>query len=126
VSVLCPFCSPTQKSIRAEWPLVVALRDHFPVSEGHALVVTRRHVETFFDATAAERAEIWAAVAATKEQLDRELSPDGYNVGFNTGRAAGQTVMHLHVHVIPRRSGDVADPRGGVRGVIPEKRIYEP
>lgn len=126
MSVLCPFCSPTQKSIRAEWPLVVALRDHFPVSEGHALVVTRRHVETFFDATAAERAEIWAAVAATKEQLDRELSPDGYNVGFNTGRAAGQTVMHLHVHVIPRRSGDVADPRGGVRGVIPEKRIYEP
>jgi len=103
---------------------VVAFRDHYPVSRGHTLVVPRRHVATYFEATLEERAALWHTVAEVKAQLDAGLHPDGYNVGFNAGEAAGQTVPHLHIHVIPRYRGDMHDPRGGVRGVIPDKRVY--
>lgn len=120
----CPFCRIPEAS--NDWPFdrVVAIPDRHPVTEGHTLVVPRRHVATYFDATPQEQAEIWQAVDAVKAQLDERLAPDGYNVGFNAGAAAGQTVMHLHVHVIPRRVGDTDDPRGGVRGVIPGKQAY--
>lgn len=121
----CPFCEIASDEKVWESEGVLALRDRFPVSPGHTLIVTRAHRETYFDATEAERAEIWRAVEEIKDQLDREFRPAGYNVGFNSREAAGQTIMHLHVHVIPRYLGDVADPRGGVRGVIPEKRRYE-
>ncbi len=87
-------------------------------------MITRRHVETYFDATPSEQSEIWRAVGELKRTLDAELAPAGYNVGFNAHAAAGQTVMHLHVHVIPRYEGDVEDPRGGVRHVIPGKGSY--
>lgn len=120
----CVFCELAERELVWQSPLVVALRDGFPVSPGHTLVLPRRHVATYFDATADEHAEIWRAVAAVKAALDAELQPDGYNVGFNAGPAAGQTVMHLHVHVIPRFRGDVNDPRGGVRHVIPAKANY--
>jgi diadenosine tetraphosphate (Ap4A) HIT family hydrolase len=123
-SVPCPFCALGDTPLVHESPLVVAFRDRFPVTEGHTLIVPRRHVETYFDATSEEQAEIWLAVLAVRRELDAALAPDGYNVGFNAGAAAGQTVMHLHVHVIPRRHGDVEDPRGGVRGVIPAKQKY--
>lgn len=102
------------------------MRDGYPVSPGHTLILPRRHATTWFDATADEQREIGRAIAAVREQLDRELKPDGYNIGFNAGVAAGQTVMHLHVHVIPRFHGDVEDPRGGVRGVIPALQKYDP
>lgn len=120
----CPFCSVPAERIVWQSPLVIAIRDGFPVSPGHTLVIPRRHVETYFEASAEEQAEVWSAVEEVKRALDAELAPAGYNVGFNAGRAAGQTVMHLHVHVIPRYVGDVEDPRGGVRGVIPGRQKY--
>lgn len=103
-----------------------AIWDCFPVSPGHVLVVTRRLVTTWFDADPPEQAAVLELVNAVKKHLDATLAPkpDGYNVGFNAGEAAGQTVMHLHVHVIPRYTGDVDDPRGGVRFVIPDKANY--
>ncbi|MDB4958194.1 MAG: ATP-dependent helicase YejH [Myxococcales bacterium] len=104
--------------------LAFAFRDRFPVAPGHTLVVTRRVTPDWFTATEDERAAVFALIGDVKRQLDEELAPDGYNVGFNAGAAAGQTVMHLHVHVIPRFRGDMDDPRGGVRHVIPSKANY--
>src|SRR5260370_26592875 len=101
-----------------------AIADGFRVSPGHALVVPRRVIATWWEATDDERADILALVDEVKRQLDAELQPDGYNVGFNAGAAAGQTVGHLHIHVIPRYRGDVPDPRGGVRHVIPSMANY--
>jgi superfamily II DNA or RNA helicase/diadenosine tetraphosphate (Ap4A) HIT family hydrolase/HKD family nuclease len=100
------------------------IADRFPVSPGHALVVPRRVIATWWEADERERAEMLALVDEVKRQLDTELRPDGYNVGFNAGAAAGQTVRHLHIHVIPRYRGDVQDPRGGVRHVKPGKANY--
>jgi superfamily II DNA or RNA helicase/diadenosine tetraphosphate (Ap4A) HIT family hydrolase/HKD family nuclease len=100
------------------------IADRFPVSRGHVLVVPQRVVATWWEATDEERADILALIDEVKRRLDAELQPDGYNVGFNAGAAAGQTVGHLHVHVIPRYRGDVTDPRGGVRHVIPGKGNY--
>jgi len=103
-----------------------AIRDGFPVTPGHTLVITRRLVPDWFSATLEEQQAIFALVEIVKRQLDEgEPRPDGYNVGFNAGEAAGQTVMHLHVHVIPRYRGDMDDPRGGVRHVIPSKGNYK-
>jgi superfamily II DNA or RNA helicase/diadenosine tetraphosphate (Ap4A) HIT family hydrolase/HKD family nuclease/SOS-response transcriptional repressor LexA len=106
--------------------LAFAILDGFPVSPGHVLVSTRRIVETWFEASDAEQAALMALVKESKRLLDIQLSPkpDGYNVGFNSGGAAGQTVPHVHIHVIPRYLGDMADPRGGVRHVIPDKGNY--
>jgi diadenosine tetraphosphate (Ap4A) HIT family hydrolase/HKD family nuclease len=122
--------SPFSAIPEAEWlcanDLAFAIFDSFPVSPGHVLVITRRVVPTYFDCTAAEQAAVMELVGEVKKLLDRRLQPkpDGYNVGFNAGAAAGQTVPHVHVHVIPRYSGDMPDPRGGVRHVIPEKGNY--
>ena len=103
-----------------------AIFDNFPVTPGHVLVVTRRLVSTWFEATQAEQAAVMSLVNEVKSILDGRLKPkpDGYNVGFNAGEAAGQTVPHLHIHVIPRYKGDVTDPRGGIRHVIPGKGNY--
>lgn len=120
----CPFCNLPDSDVTLAMPLVVALRDRFPVSPGHTLIVTRRHVPTGFELDEAERQELWRALDLVKTSLDREFHPDGYNVGFNVDEAAGQTVMHFHLHVIPRCRGDVGDPRGGVRHVIPAKGNY--
>jgi diadenosine tetraphosphate (Ap4A) HIT family hydrolase len=120
-----PFLERTTSEWLASNDLTFAIRDAFPVSPGHTLVVTKRIVETWFDATAAEKVAIVELIDDVKRQLDRsDPAPDGYNIGINIGTAAGQTVMHLHVHVIPRYRGDVPDPRGGVRHVIPEKGNY--
>ena len=108
----------------AENALAFAIRDGFPVSEGHTLVITKRVVPTWFDATDDERRAVMNLVDVVRAQLDADYHPDGYNVGFNAGAAAGQTVMHLHVHVIPRYRGDMDDPRGGVRHVIPARGNY--
>ena len=105
-------------------PLAFAIADRHPVSPGHTLVIPRRPAVDWFAATDDERRAILALVDVVVKRLDEELHPDGYNVGFNAGAAAGQTVMHLHVHVIPRYAGDVADPRGGIRHVIPGKGNY--
>ena len=121
----CPFCHPDPSRIVARSELAFALRDGFPVNPGHTLIIPWRHVPTWADANAAERADILAL--ADQVQRDLEASdprPDGFNLGVNIGRAAGQTVMHLHLHVIPRFDGDVDDPAGGVRFVIPERGNY--
>jgi superfamily II DNA or RNA helicase/diadenosine tetraphosphate (Ap4A) HIT family hydrolase/HKD family nuclease len=120
--------SPFLEIPRGEWiaanDLAFAVHDRFPVSPGHTLVITRRVVPTWWDATRAEQHAVLDLIDTVKRRLDAERSPDGYNVGLNAGRAAGQTVDHLHVHVIPRYHGDVADPRGGVRHVIPALGNY--
>jgi superfamily II DNA or RNA helicase/diadenosine tetraphosphate (Ap4A) HIT family hydrolase len=119
-----PFLAiPTSQWLAANRSAFV-IADRFPVSPGHALVVPRRSIATWWEATDQERADLLALVDEVKRQLDAELQPDGYNVGFNAGAAAGQTVGHLHIHVIPRYHGDMPDPRGGVRHVIPSKGNY--
>lgn len=123
-TIACPFCAAEDADVVWSSDLVIAVRDRFPVAPGHTLVIPRRHVATYFDATPWEQAELWRAVADIKKLLDGTHRPDGYNVGFNAGEAAGQTVMHCHIHVIPRAVGDMDDPRGGVRGVIPAKQKY--
>ena len=122
--------SPFLEIAEADWlcanRLCFAIFDSFPVTPGHVLVITRRVVPTFFECTPAEQAALMELVTSVKTLLDARLDPqpDGYNVGFNAGAAAGQTVPHVHVHVIPRYAGDMADPRGGVRHVNPEKGNY--
>jgi len=122
--VPCPFCLPAEDRIAFEDRLTRALWDAFPVSEGHLLIVPRRHVPTWFDATAEERAALTAGIDRGRDLIASRHRPDGFNIGINVGEAAGQTVFHLHVHLIPRYSGDVPDPRGGVRHVIPGKGNY--
>lgn len=119
--MFCPFCHIDPDQIVWRGSTAVAIRDRNPVTPGHTLVLPIRHVPTWFDATPEEQAEIWSAVSAIKASLDVSHRPDGYNVGFNSGAAAGQTVMHMHMHIIPRRHGNVDDPAGGVRFVIPER-----
>ena len=118
----CPFCEVTEPVINGN--LIYTRFDKYPVTEGHMLIVPKRHVATFFDATEEEKAEILKVIDVAKSMLDNRYSPDGYNIGINVGETAGQTVMHLHVHLIPRYKGDVEEPRGGVRGVIPNKQKY--
>ena len=101
-----------------------AIFDGFPVSPGHTLVVPRRVVASWFEATREEQHALLALMDDVKALLDVRFAPDGYNIGINAGEAAGQTVMHLHVHLIPRYRGDVADPRGGIRHVMPGKGNY--
>ena len=102
----------------------IACYDKYPVNAGHILIVTRRHVPDFFDITAIERSAMLALIDEAKRLLDERFRPDGYNVGVNVGQVAGQTVMHVHVHLIPRYRGDTPNPRGGVRGVIPSRQNY--
>ena len=123
-STFCPFCSPDPARVFYEGKLVTALWDSFPVSAGHALLIPRRHVATWFDATHEEQLELMAAIEIVRATIISRHNPDGFNIGVNIGRAAGQTVFHLHVHMIPRYEGDVEDPTGGVRGVIPAKGNY--
>jgi diadenosine tetraphosphate (Ap4A) HIT family hydrolase/HKD family nuclease len=121
---VCPFCDPPAAARFHEGELVLGLWDRYPVSPGHALLIPRRHAETWFEVTPSEQTELVTAIAIARRAIEQNLQPAGYNIGINVGTAGGQTVLHVHVHVIPRYSGDVADPRGGVRHVIPEKANY--
>lgn len=118
----CPFCDTEIAILKNEH--AYARYDIYPVNVGHILIVPFRHVSDFFDLTDEERDAIFKLVVESKVLLDKEHTPDGYNIGINVGESAGQTVWHVHVHVIPRYKGDMEDPRGGVRGVIPEKQKY--
>jgi len=120
----CAFCTLAPARVLLENELAVAFRDAFPLSPGHTLVIPRRHVASFFGVTREERDAVLALVDAAKSGLDAEFHPDGYNLGINDGPAAGQTVGHLHLHLIPRYAGDRPDPRGGIRWIIPEKAKY--
>jgi len=118
----CVFCDAKDTVMENE--LAFAIFDSHPVSRGHTLVIPKRHYQSIFDSTTEELLAIFSLLKGTKEYLDGEYNPDGYNVGVNTGRAAGQSIMHAHVHVIPRYSGDHERPKGGVRGVIKGKQGY--
>jgi diadenosine tetraphosphate (Ap4A) HIT family hydrolase len=118
----CLFCHITNQ-ILFESGLVIACYDRYPTSPGHSLVVPRRHVETYFECTLEEKAALWEMVETVRRILE-ERKPDGFNVGFNVGKAAGQTVFHAHIHVIPRYDGDVPDPKGGVRHAVVGKGYY--
>jgi diadenosine tetraphosphate (Ap4A) HIT family hydrolase len=106
------------------WSLAIALWDAFPVSQGHALIVPRRHAESWLDLTADEKNALTVGADAVRALIDAHHRPDGYNVGFNNGVAAGQTIMHVHLHVIPRYHGDMPDPRGGIRWIFRDKAAY--
>ena len=118
----CPFCDPSL--YESESALVFTKTDSFPVSEGHTLVIPKRHIESYFDVSNDERDELWEMVERVRTELAERHSPDGFNIGINVGVSAGQTVPHMHIHVIPRYTGDVPNPAGGVRGVIPHKQKY--
>ena len=120
----CPFCALEPGLIIAENPLAVAIRDAYPVNPGHTLVIARRHFASWFDASDDERLGLMNLVAAVRLRQSKLSPAAGYNIGINVGEAAGQTVSHVHIHLIPRYTGDVDDPRGGVRFVIPARGNY--
>jgi diadenosine tetraphosphate (Ap4A) HIT family hydrolase len=121
----CPLCSAVERrDTLASNAHAVAIPDAYPVNPGHALVVSRRHVADLFDLDADEQAGLWALVPSVKQALDERHRPTGYNIGINVGVSAGQTIDHVHIHVVPRYDGDVDDPSGGVRFVIPSRGNY--
>ncbi len=119
---MCPFCAAPEPVLENDLGFV--LEDRFPVNRGHLLIIPRRHVATYFETTGEEKAALWDLVDRARELVDHRFAPDGYNLGVNIGEAAGQTVMHAHIHLIPRYSGDIANPAGGIRGVIPHRQQY--
>ena len=121
----CPFCKvESEREIIASSPLSVAFFDGFPISPGHALIIPTRHVSSFFDLSQEERQDLLNLADSVKRIVEERYHPDGYNIGINVGEAAGQSIFHVHMHLIPRYQGDVPNPRGGVRGVIPAKQNY--
>jgi diadenosine tetraphosphate (Ap4A) HIT family hydrolase len=120
----CPFCVLDPARILSEDELTIVYKDGFPVSPGHTVIIPRRHFATLFEATPEEQLALLAALAQAKKILDERHKPDGYNVGINHGKAGGQSVPHLHIHLIPRYEGDKEDPRGGARWVLPSKAKY--
>ncbi len=118
----CIFCG--RQTLLHETDLTYVTYDTYPASPGHALIITKRHVANYFDCSSEEVVDLWQSVAMAKQLIEKEYSPDSYNIGINVGSVAGQSVPHIHIHLIPRYKGDVEDPRGGVRGVIPHKRKY--
>ncbi|HDR73852.1 MAG TPA: HIT family protein [Methanoculleus sp.] len=120
----CPFCSPADGDITAENDLAYARFDVYPVNRGHMLIIPFRHTASYFALSFEERAAVLDLVDRCREIADERYSPDGYNIGVNVGEAAGQSVMHVHFHFIPRYCGDVESARGGIRAVIPEQRDY--
>ena len=120
----CPFCHPDLSKVLVSNEHALAFPDGFPVTPGHSLIVPKRHLVSFFEATREEQAALLDLLGEVRQLLLAKRNPDGFNIGVNDGCAAGQTVMHLHIHLIPRYAGDTEDPRGGVRWIMPEKAPY--
>ena len=121
----CPFCEIPKKRILEEDELCYVIRDGFPVTDLHTLVIPKRHVETYFDLYQPEFNSCNRMIQKFKERIEKEdESVEGFNIGINNGEVAGQSVFHCHIHLIPRRKGDVENPKGGVRGVIPNMQKY--
>jgi len=120
----CPFCQLAEDRIWLQTDSAIALLDNYPVSPGHTLVVPGDHVGALMDLPENEQNEIWSLVARVRKLLLEKFKPDGFNIGINEGKAAGQTVAHAHIHIIPRFNGDVPDPRGGIRWVVPARAKY--
>lgn len=123
-SMNCIFCNPDEESVVLRNNHGYARYDGYPVSPGHLLIIPYRHVSSLFDLTDKEVQGLWSLLKAGKEFLNEKYHPDGFNVGVNVGEAAGQSIFHVHIHLIPRYHGDVKDPKGGVRGVIPGRMGY--
>ncbi len=120
----CPFCNIDPNRILWQNDHAFVIYDGFPVSKGHALVIPKRHTPSFFETTGDERNALLAGMDYAKQRIEDDYQPSAFNIGINDGQAAGQTVPHLHIHVIPRYNGDVDDPRGGVRWIFPDKAKY--
>lgn len=120
----CPFCNTKSDKIILESEYSLAFYDSYPVNKGHTLVIPKKHIENYFQLSDHEKKDIWSLVDKVKIELENKFAPNGFNIGINVGINAGQTVSHCHIHVIPRYIGDVDDPTGGVRGVIPSKQKY--
>lgn len=121
----CIFCNIDKKrEIIVQNDLAIAFYDKNPVSKGHALIIPKRHVADFFELSPDEVTAIYDLSVKCKKIIDLKYNSDGFNIGVNIGEAAGQSVFHVHVHVIPRYNGDIENPRGGIRGVLPEHRNY--
>jgi len=120
----CIFCTLPDNRILDKNQFGMVVRDGYPISPGHTLVIPKRHVGSFFELNPEEAADLMSLLRSAKNVLQVEFKPDGYNIGINDGASAGQTVPHLHIHLIPRYRGDSADPRGGVRWIIPQKADY--
>ena len=120
----CPFCAPPPERVVDANALAFALLDAYPVAAGHTLLVARRHVADLFELTDEEMAALLDLLRRARRRLDESLQPGGYNIGVNVGSVAGQTIPHVHVHLIPRYPGDVPDPTGGIRNVIPGRGRY--
>lgn len=122
----CIFCNPREDEILAENEHALLITDNSPVSDGHCLVIPRRHIKTLFEATEVENTAFLALIKQAKDIiLNNGFLPDGYNIGCNNDIAAGQSVFHLHIHIIPRYLGDVENPKGGIRHVIPRNASYQ-
>ncbi len=120
----CPFCTPDPDQVFLQTDLILGLWDKYPVSPGHALLIPRRHVADWFEATPKEQQALTEALSTARTAIQEKYQPDGFNIGINAGEAAGQTIFHLHIHLIPRYQGDEADPRGGIRKLFPGKAEY--
>lgn len=139
----CPFCNINPTRILTSNTHALAIMDGFPISPGHALIIPKRHIASLFEATSEERESLFdlleevrnpflpsfakggdKSILASLYENEEKIIPDGFNIGINDGAAAGQTVMHLHIHLIPRYAGDQPDPRGGVRWIFPDKADY--
>ena len=122
----CIFCVIRKEELQFENRLAYSSIDSYPVSEFHSLIVPKRHVESYFELTSEEVYACNELILKTKEKiLKQDSSVKGFNIGTNAGKVAGQSIMHCHIHLIPRREGDVEDPQGGVRSVIPKKQHYK-
>jgi diadenosine tetraphosphate (Ap4A) HIT family hydrolase len=120
----CPFCNLAADRIWLQTDSAIALFDSFPVSPGHTLVIPDDHIGALMELPENDLNDIWNLVSHVRKLLQEKHKPDGFNIGINEGPAAGQTVAHAHIHIIPRYKGDVPDPRGGIRWVIPDKAKY--
>lgn len=121
----CAFCEVDKNLIINSSDLFYVIRDTYPVTYLHTLIISKRHVETYFNLNDEELSELPSVIKAERQSLiEIDKSIKAFNIGMNSGAEAGQTIFHFHVHLIPRRTGDVKDPRGGVRGVIPDKQNY--
>ena len=120
----CLFCHLPDSRIIASSSLALVIRDAYPISPGHTLIIPKRHIGSFFEATNEEREELFSLLDQARQKLIEEFKADAFNIGINDGAAAGQTIAHLHIHLIPRFTNDQIDPRGGVRWIIPEKAKY--
>ena len=118
----CPFCSPEHVILGNDLGRVIA--DPYPVSPGHLLVIPYRHCVDFFGLTAEERVAMWELLSEARAYLQEKYQPDGFNIGVNLGSVAGQSIEHVHIHLMPRYAGDMRDPLGGVRGILPARRKY--